>query len=64
MNKYYEAVQKEIIRWSPNKEGDLAQAIIYEEDVISGETYLIAAMRCYVTCVVGKLISLPESLAN
>jgi hypothetical protein len=63
-DKYHAVVQDEILSWSRDQEGLAVQAMIYEEDTVTGESYLIAAMRCYVTCVVGKLISLPESLAN
>jgi hypothetical protein len=57
--KWYALPSDEIVAWRRDLDGDEAQAMIFKEDVIQGETPEIAIKRCYVSIVLGESVEIP-----
>lgn len=59
---WYALPSCEIATWMRDGDGGMPQAMIYEEDVVEGETYAMAVKRCYVRMVLGSTITVPKNL--
>lgn len=60
--KWFALPSYEIATWMRDGDGGMPQAMIYEEDVVKGESYEIAIKRCYVKMVLGGSIRIPADL--
>jgi hypothetical protein len=57
--KWYALLSDEIVTWRRDLDGEEAQAMIFKEDVIQGDTPEIAIKRCYVSIVLGRIVEIP-----
>lgn len=60
--QWYAIPSDEIARHTPDQDGAMPKAMIYEEDVSQGDTCEMAVKRCYVKMVLGSTINVPDDL--